>query len=204
MIVKTEATWSDVHLAVVDVEGNGRQPPEIIEICIVQMEGLTVGRTATWLLKPANSITWQAKQIHGISNADVENCPSWADIASDVREMLADRILVAHNASVELGVLKPLLPSWVPLEVLDTLKLARRLRPELSSHSLDALLSEYGIRDAISSQVSSERHRAAYDTIATAHLLIALAHSTDGKVIPYEELVRRSARQETDQQRELF
>ncbi len=198
-----EATWSDVRLAVVDIEGNGRQPPDIVELSVVQMAGLTVGQNATWLLKPEGRITWHAKRIHGISNSDVEGCPKWADVATEVYRMLAGRALVAHNASVELKLLKPRFPDWVPPQVLDTLSLARRLRPDLDSHSLDALISEYGIHGIISSKVSTGPHRAKYDTLATAHLLVALARDSHGHVIPFKYFCRLSG-EPSDGQQELF
>jgi DNA polymerase III epsilon subunit-like protein len=189
---------------VVDVEGNGRQLPDIVEIAIVHMSGLVIGETKTWLLKPSESITPYAKRVHGISNADVKACPSWDEVADDVRVMLTGRVLVAHSAPVELGILEPRLRGWTPTDVLDTLQIARRLRSDLPRHGLEALLAEYGIHDVVSSSVSTGPHRAGYDALGTAHLLVALAHTADGGVRPFEEMVRSPNENTKTGQQELF
>ncbi|MGW4720935.1 3'-5' exonuclease [Nocardia sp. NPDC004260] len=65
--------------AVVDVEGNGQTPPEIIEIAILPVSGATVGvdDMRSWLVRPARPITpIVTRKVHGITNADVAECPT--------------------------------------------------------------------------------------------------------------------------------
>lgn len=61
-------------IAVVDVEGNGQNPPEVIEIAIIPVAGTVVspGDTRSWLVKPKNPITpIVTHKVHGITNDDV-------------------------------------------------------------------------------------------------------------------------------------
>ncbi|MWA07350.1 hypothetical protein F8568_044905 [Actinomadura sp. LD22] len=70
------------------------------------------------------------RRIHGISNEMVANAPAFAQVEKEVRDALAGCVIVAHNVGVDLGALKRKMPDFEPAEVLDTLKLARRLLPD--------------------------------------------------------------------------
>lgn len=43
--------WTEFDYAVVDVEGNGQQPPDLVEISVVAIENGTIARPKTWLGK---------------------------------------------------------------------------------------------------------------------------------------------------------
>src|SRR5207302_3085854 len=121
------AAWIGRRRAVVDDEGNGGQPPEIVEIAVLTLdEPVRREDVSTWLVRPAHPITrLVTRKVHGISNADVADCPTWTQIADDVAGLLTGRTLIAHNASVEHRVLGTHLPAWRPPMVLDTLRLAK-------------------------------------------------------------------------------
>lgn len=164
-------------IVIVDVEGNGRTPPDLVEIAIVSYPVEVNEQQASWLIKPAEQITWQAERIHGIENAAVEHCPRWEDIQGEVRKELQGKWFVAHNASVDYSVVKRHLPDWTPVGVLDTLRLARHVYPNASSHSLETLLTLTGLRG----QASEELHRAGDDAYATALLLDHLLEKSKAK-----------------------
>lgn len=163
----TDFAWPPESIIIVDVEGNGHTPPDLVEVGISPFPAVENSETLSWLIKPANRITWQAQRIHGIKNAELENCPSWAEIMGEVGQQLQNRWFVAHNASVDYGVMKRHLPEWSPVGVIDTLKLARHVYPNAKSHRLESLLIETGLRDKVADQL----HRAADDAYATALLL---------------------------------
>lgn len=173
--------------AVVDIEGNGQSPPDIVEIAIVHVSFPEIARPLQWLIRPPKPITGLVtRKVHGITNAAVAAAPSWLDVADEIRSGLAGRILVAHNASVEVSVLRRYLPDYLPPLVVDTLALSRKLWPHLPRHNLDSLI------DAMEISVdgtSGGRHRAAYDCRATAELLIHLVKAAGSA----EELVAMSA-----------
>jgi DNA polymerase III epsilon subunit-like protein len=159
-------------LVVVDVEGNGQQPPEIIEIAALPIDDGQLGPATTWLLikprKPISPIV--TRKVHGIRNTDVANQPSWADIEAQVTTALSGRVLVAHNATVEHGVLRAHLPGWEPTLVLDTLRLARHVWPGLASYGLDHLTQHLALTN---DDIDGQRHRATYDAQLTWRLLNA-------------------------------
>jgi DNA polymerase III epsilon subunit-like protein len=168
-------------LVVVDVEGNGQQPPEIIEIAALPIDDGQLGSATTWLIKPRKPINpIVTRKVHGIHNADVANQPSWADVETQVTTALAGRVLVAHNATVEHDVLRAHLPGWAPTLVLDTLRLARHVWPRLGSYGLDHLTQHLTQHLALTAEdIDGRRHRATYDAQLTWRLLNA-ALTTSG------------------------
>jgi DNA polymerase III epsilon subunit-like protein len=165
------------RLVVVDVEGNGRQPPEIVEIATLPLTGTSPVATSdlrSWLVRPAQPITSiVTRKVHGIRNEDVACCPPWREIATDVSVALAGRALVAHNASVERRVLGEHLPGWQPPLVLDTMRLAKALWPDMAGFALDRLVTLADITPP-AIEPGQRPHRAGYDAVVTAELLLVL------------------------------
>jgi DNA polymerase III epsilon subunit-like protein len=44
--------WTDRRYVVVDVEGNGQQPPDLVEVAAVPIVNGVIGTPASWLVKP--------------------------------------------------------------------------------------------------------------------------------------------------------
>jgi exodeoxyribonuclease X len=166
-------TWP-VKFLVVDVEGNGGQPPDLIEFAALPLHAGQPSPATGWstLVRPPVPITPMATRIHGIGNQDVQDAATWAETSGQVRALLDGAWIAAHNASVEYGLLTRLLPDWQPAGVIDTLKLSRHLFGKSTAHNLDALIIHTGID---TSRIPGRRHRAAFDAHATALLLAHLA-----------------------------
>jgi DNA polymerase III epsilon subunit-like protein len=161
------------RLAVCDVEGNGQNPPEIIECGLLTIDDeITTDNLRAWLIRPQQPVTAIVAKIHGITNDDVADCPAWPEVAPRIGGLLTDRVLVAHSATVEHRVLSAHLPHWRPPMVLDTLRLARQVWPGLDSYSLTNL-SQYAALDT-SAITEQEHHRARYDTWCAWQLLCVL------------------------------
>lgn len=170
--------WTSLNFVVVDVEGNGRQPPDLVELAAVPIVGGVIGEPLSWLVKPDAPIKHFATRIHGLTNKDVADCPSFDAISGNVLAALDADALVAHNAHVDLGVLSRKLPDWEPPEVFDTLKLARRLVPGLDSYRLGSLVEAYSLAEGLPDGLSP--HRATYDALVAAQLFVLLATEAAG------------------------
>jgi DNA polymerase III epsilon subunit family exonuclease len=166
--------WAQCQFVVVDVEGNGQSPQEIIELAIVPISDRQIGPPRFWMIRPQRSVTQRATQIHGISDSDLSGSPSHAEVADDIRLELGRSIVVGHNVSVDTQLLRRQLGDWHPTAILDTLKLARYARPGQGSYSLDALISAYKLKIN-----PLQRHRARGDAVVTAKLFLALAAELD-------------------------
>jgi exodeoxyribonuclease X len=186
--------WTACRYAVIDVEGNGQQPPDLVELAVVSIVTGEIGQPRAWLCKPDKPITAMARRIHGITNDMVASSPVFAAIAPEVRAQLGDAVVVAHNASVDLGVLKRKLPGFEPSAVLDTLKLSRRLLPDQASYRLGALVSYLHLADGLPPQLKP--HRATYDVLVTARLFVRLVTRADGTHMSFEALAERPGGEE--------
>jgi DNA polymerase III epsilon subunit-like protein len=178
--------WTSRDFAVVDVEGNGQRPPDLVELAVVPITGGIVRKPVAWLVRPETPITGLARRIHGISCEMVADALSFAAVEKDVRTALDNAVIVAHNAPVDLGVLRRKLPEWEPVEVFDTLRLARRLRPDRISYRLGALVEAFGLAEGLPPEYRP--HRAAYDALVTARLFVLLATGPAGRPLSLDEL----------------
>jgi DNA polymerase III epsilon subunit-like protein len=165
--------WTALRYVVVDVEGNGQQPPELVEVATVPIVGGIIGEPVSWLVKPDSPIKHFATRIHGLTNKDVADCPSFEDISVQVMETLKADAVVAHNAHVDVGVLRRQLPEWEPGEVFDTLGLARRLMPTQVRYRLGNLVEVFELAEGLPEDLSP--HRATYDALVAARLFVLLA-----------------------------
>jgi hypothetical protein len=83
-----EAAWTSARLVAVDVEGNGQQPPRLVELAVVPIDAGVIGDPVSWLVRPPSPITWQATKVHGITDQDVVELPGIAAVEADIREYL--------------------------------------------------------------------------------------------------------------------
>ena len=178
--------WTSISYAVVDVEGNGQQPPDLVELAVVPIVGGEIQEPTSWLVKPERPIKYFATRIHGITTQDVADAPSFEEIANEVRASLDVPALIAHNAHVDIGVLKRYLPKWDVPEVFDTLKLAKRLLPNQSGSRLGMLVHALNLAEGLPDDLTP--HRAAYDALVTARLFVRLATVTEGHPLTLEAL----------------
>jgi exodeoxyribonuclease X len=194
--------WANLDYAVVDVEGNGQQPPDLVEMAVVPIIDGLIGEPASWLVKPERPIKYFATRVHGITTANVAEAPSFESIADEVRASLDAPALVAHNAHVDVGVLKRHLPAWDVPEVFDTLKLARRLLPNQPGYKLGMLVRTLNLAGGLPGDLAP--HRAAYDALVTARLFVRLATMTEGHPLTLEALRGESSRENGHNTPSLF
>jgi DNA polymerase-3 subunit epsilon len=151
---------SGPRLAFVDLETTGATATadRITEIGIVEVDEEGV-REWSSLVNPETRIPEFIEHLTGISNAMVASAPTFDQLAEEVRERLAGRLFVAHNARFDYGFLKNefgRLGIDFRATVLCTVKLSRKLYPEHHKHSLDSLIERHGL-------AVGDRHRALAD-----------------------------------------
>lgn len=148
----------------------------------VLRDGAIVERRA-WLVKPSplEFSPWNV-QVHGITEEQVRNAPSFDRAWRYIAPKLRNQSLVAHNASFDMGVLRSVLEQYnlqfPEVSYLCSLLIARRVWPEFQSHRLSVLTQVFGI--------SNKHHDAGEDAVAVAKLLLKAASDVNAKSI--EEL----------------
>lgn len=194
--------WTSLSYVVVDVEGNGQQPPDLVEVATVPIIGGIIGEPSSWLVEPERPIKFFATRIHGLTNQDVDSAPRFTAIADEVRQALTADVLVAHNAHVDVGVLQRQLGEWECPEVFDTLKLARRLLPDVDSYKLSTLVDALHLAEGLPDGLMP--HRGTYDALVTARLFLRLATPPSGRPLTVEELRGQSPGGNEDEPPALF
>jgi DNA polymerase III epsilon subunit family exonuclease len=101
------------------------------------------------LVNPGMPIPARAISIHGISDADVAQAPSFAEVAPALLALAEGAVIVAHNAGFDLSFLDMELSragiSRAEAKVQDTVGLSRRAFPGRASYRLGAIAAALGI-----------------------------------------------------------
>ena len=149
-------------LVFLDIETTGSTPSidRITEVALIKIE--QGKKTVVWqtLVNPETFVPGQITGLTGISNDMVKNAPTFKQIAGDLYSYLEGMVLTAHNCRFDYGFLKAefqRLGGTLRLQTLCTVKLSRRLYPNLSGHSLDAIIKRFNLS-------TNARHRAMGDT----------------------------------------
>lgn len=196
------ADWTSLNYVVVDVEGNGQQPPDLVELGAVPIVGGIIGEPMSWLVHPERPIKYFATRIHGLTNKDVADAPVFTAVKDEVLRALNGAALVAHNAHIDVGVLDRELGDWQHPEVFDTLKLARRVLPAQESYRLGALVKTFKLTEQLPEGLTP--HRASYDALVTARLFVRIATLSSARALSLEELRGDSPGGSLDEASALF
>ncbi|MBE5935983.1 MAG: PolC-type DNA polymerase III [Lachnospiraceae bacterium] len=155
---------------VFDIETTGFGPvkDQIIEIGAVKVtEGKIVDRFSTFV-NPQVPIPFEITNLTGITDANVANAETIDVILPQFLEFCRDAVLVAHNASFDVGFISKkaeILGLETEFTVIDTVALARVLLPHLNKFKLDIVAKDLGIS-------LENHHRAVDDATATADIFI--------------------------------
>ncbi|MEN5247673.1 DNA polymerase III subunit epsilon [Brucella pseudintermedia] len=140
---------------VFDTETTGleRLEDRVIEIGGVELiNKFPTGRRFHKYINPqGRQVHPEALAVHGISNEQLLDKPTFAEILDEFLEFFDGAKLVAHNAMFDLGFINAELARLGKAEIqaeriIDTLALARRKHP-MGPNSLDALCKRYGIEN---------------------------------------------------------
>jgi len=92
------------NLIILDSETTGLGPnDEIIELTVITTDGTPLIDT---LIKPTQPIPQDATDIHGITNADVQDAPSWAEIYPQLVGLQLNHTLGIYNASFDIQMIQ--------------------------------------------------------------------------------------------------
>lgn len=88
-------------LAFLDLETTGIKvaTDRIVEICILRIEPDGKTTLKTQRLNPEMEIPWEATAIHGITNADVKDCPTFGKVARELADLLDSCDLAGYNSN---------------------------------------------------------------------------------------------------------
>jgi DNA polymerase III subunit epsilon len=159
---------------VVDTETTGGASwlgDRITEIAAVVVRGAEIVEVYETLVNPQRSIPPFVTRLTNITWDMVKDAPTFDRIAPDVMRVLEGNVFVAHNATFDWRFITNELSRSTGRQLngrrLCTVKIARKVLPQLPRRSLDYVARYYGVE-------IHNRHRAAGDAIATAKCLIRM------------------------------
>lgn len=169
---------------VVDLETTGFDPKynEIIEISAIKVEnGETIG-TFSELVKPSCPVDSFITRLTGITDDMLASCRCVSDVLPDFISFVGDSILVGHNINFDVNFiydnLLELSGSIFDNDFVDTMRLSKRLLPDLVNHKLITLAKYYDISPTTS-------HRALADCETT---LLCYSHLMNEAIEKYGSL----------------
>lgn len=165
---------ANLSYCVVDVETTGTSADRgdrITEIAVVRVRDGVVTTVFDSLINPERSIPPYITALTQISWDMVKDAPRFRDVCDQLLGVLEGNVFVAHNAAFDWRFVSAEVHRATGRRIdgrrLCTVRLARKLLPQLRRRSLDAVTYHYGIDIAA-------RHRAGGDAEATAHVLVRL------------------------------
>jgi DNA polymerase III subunit epsilon len=174
--------WIDYPIAFIDTETTGRdaQADRLVEVGIVLGDRGRVTDRRSWLINPGRPIPKETSAIHGITDDQVANEKSFAEVANEIVEVLGGAIPAAYNAAFDRGFLLAELeragvrPEAPPpamrrdVDWIDPLTFARELYKDQQSRSLGDMAARLGIEMV-------RAHRATDDAEAALQVLYTFA-----------------------------
>ncbi len=146
------------NFTIIDVETTGGSPffSRIIEVGLLRVEHGEVVESYQTLINPLQEIPEFISKMTGIKDKDVNNSPTFSEVADELLAKFEDAIFVAHNVSFDYGFIKEeyrRLGYGFSADRLCTVRLSRALFREYKHHNLTALVERYGFE-------MKNRHRA--------------------------------------------
>jgi len=169
-----DESLSELSYVVVDTETTGGQSllgDRITEFAAVVVKGGQIVEVYETLVNPQRSIPHFVTQLTNITWDMVRNAPTFDRIAPDVLRVLDGNVFVAHNATFDWRFVTTEVSRSTGRQLrgrrLCTVKIARKVLPQLSRRSLDYVARYYGVE-------IRNRHRAGGDALATAKCLLRM------------------------------
>ncbi len=175
----SEHLMADLPLVSIDTETTGRdsKSDRIVEIACVRWERGQVTARECWLVNPERPIPDEAREVHGISDADVADKPRLLDVWPEVLAALRGAVPLAYNANFDRdflqaelarsgAVFEDLPPAMqARVEWVDPLTWARVLQASEKSRALGEVCARLGIE-------IDQAHRALFDAEAALRVFL--------------------------------
>ena len=168
-----EPLVKDTVFVAFDTETTGFSPKNdrLVEIGAVKFRGNgEILAITNWLVNPGMPVPFYATEVNGITTEMVTNAPVFAAVWPEFAAFCKDSILLAHNATFDIGFLRAELGrvgiASPALPIVDTLPLFRCWFPQAKNHSLESLSVYLGVQ-------GETHHRADADSLHLINIFSA-------------------------------
>lgn len=165
---------AEADFVVFDLETTGAKAPpcRVTEIGAYRVRGREITGEYHSLVNPGTPIPEFITGLTGINDDMVKDAPRFSELADGLLDFIGDAVLVAHNAPFDMRFLNHEIELVhgkyrVANPYLCTVRLARKLIPQIENHKLSTVANFYSID-------LTNHHRASDDARATARIFIKL------------------------------
>ena len=146
---------------------------EIVEISAIKVRDRKEIDSFSKLIKTKNEIGYFTTRLTGITNEMVEKQGSeLVDVLQEFKNFLDNDIIVGHNVNFDINFIydnmEENLNEYLSNDFVDTLRISRKVLPNLRHHKLDDLIQYFNL-------TRRNEHRALNDCILTNQVYINLA-----------------------------
>lgn len=170
---------ASLSYVVVDVETTGGRSgagDRVTEVAAVVVRDGAIAEVFETLVNPQRPIPPWISRLTNITWEMVRDKPSFREICPDLLRIMRGHVFVAHNAGFDWRFLtnevERATGERLTGPTLCTVRLARKLLPQLPRRSLDWVARHYNVD-------IGNRHRAGGDALATAHVLLGLLRDAE-------------------------
>jgi len=165
-----------MNFITIDFETATAQRNSPCEIGLTFVENFEIKESKSWLIKPINNeFDYFNIMIHGITPEDVENEPEFDEIWKEIKPLIENKFLIAHNAGFDISVLRKTLETYnIPfpdLEYSCSYIFSKQVWKNLPAYDLKTLCNH--------NEIKFKHHRAKSDSRATAELAIKAFRKSD-------------------------
>ena len=149
---------------------------KMVQVAAIEVVDGEIKGEYTTLINPERTIPKRASDVHNITDEKVKDAPIFKDMSEEFLAFLGDAPLVAHNATFDMGFLNAELKHIGKDPIgsdrkIDTLKMARKVLPDLETHTLDAVAKAVGVNI----DERADGHDAMVDTKILANVYLKLS-----------------------------
>ena len=183
MVRKWQTTSMPLDFTAIDFETANGSPASPCAVGLIRVRDSKPVATLELLFRPPVPHDWFSEgniRVHGITPAMVQDAPAYSEVINQMLEFIDQDLLVAHNASFDMGVLaasaKAINQELPKLHYGCSLKIARKTY-NLESYRLNAVAYAIGHEEF-------EHHNALADSDACARIVIHAAQRHGAQDLP--------------------
>ncbi|OWA34213.1 hypothetical protein B9G55_17990 [Saccharibacillus sp. O16] len=160
----------------IDFETANSKRASVCAVGLVDVRGGRIVDEYYTLVNPHDEFDYFCIAVHGITPDQVGNSPSFPDIWPELRRRIEGRVLVAHNASFDMSVLRRSAEDHhldMPyIQYMCSCLLARKIWPEMPNHKLNTVARELGLS-------AFKHHDAIEDARTAAHIFLRCSQTAE-------------------------
>lgn len=157
-----------MNFVAIDFETANRWRQSACSIGIAVVENGKVVKSVHKYIKPTpNYYEGINISVHGITASDTDDQPTWEEQWDEIRPYLENRVVIAHNASFDMSVLRKLCDEYQleypNIKYYCSMLISRRMFEYLPNHKLSTVSGHFGFE--------LDHHHAESDAIACAKIM---------------------------------